>query len=239
MTRSLLILIAVTGWNIAAFAAGDPYVSYSQTYIIVLNGSRAGTERVIERVGEDGSIHATSSHEILVSDGLETKRLAFETEMTLQKGTFLPTQYSCRYTSGDTRDSYEVTVRNGQIVRTLTRSGRTSESMLPFHPGFVIVDFNVYHHYDYLFRKYNLKRGGRQTFQNFLPLISAEIPIALTRLQDSEIPSGQSSVQVQNFRIEFVGSWTGIASCDKAGRLVRLLLQEKGLEVLRKDLQPD
>lgn len=232
-----LLLTAVLGCSV--FASDDTAVSYSQIYAILIDGSPAGTENVVERVNKDGSILSDSSHEILISDGTETKRMAFTTRTVLQKGTLSPTLYSCRYSSGESRDSYEVSVRNGQILRTLTRSGRTSETALPLHPGMVIIDFNVYHQYDYLIRKYDLKKGGRQSFQNFLPLLGAEVPIALTRLEDTVLSSGQKSLPVQNFRVEFAGSWTGVASFDSSWRLVRLLLAEKGLAVLRKDLLPE
>ncbi len=220
-------------------ASDDAAASYSQTYAILIDGSPAGTESVVERTNKDGSIVSDSSHEILVSDGTETKRMAFTTRTVLQKGTWSPVQYSCRYSSGESRDFYEVSIRKRQVHRTLTRFGRTSEANLPLHPGLVIVDFNVYHHYDYLIRRYDLKKGSRQSFQNFVPLLAAEVALALTRLADTTLESVQKSVPVQNFRVEFAGSWAGVVSFDKSWRLVRLLLTEKGLTVIRKDLLPE
>jgi hypothetical protein len=164
--------------------------------------------------------------------------MAFTTSLSLLKGGGTPIHYSCHYSSGEARDSYEVTVHGSEVARVLTRNGRSSETTMQIQPGFVIVDFNVYYQYDYLLRKYDLKRGGRQTFVNFLPLIAAEVPLALTRLEDSTIGNIDKRLEVHNFRIEFGNSWVGVVSSDKNGRLVRLLLQDKGLEVVRKDLLP-
>jgi hypothetical protein len=194
---------------------------------------------VVEQVLKDGSLLASSSHEILVADGLETKRMTFNTKLTLAKGTRAPTNYSCNYSSGDAHDSYVVAVRDGRISRSLSRNGRTSEDTIAVQPGFVIVDFNVYYQYDYLVRKYDLKKGGRQVFQNFMPVIAAMVPITLTRIEDSTLGAGPNSIQVQNFRVEHVSTWMGIVSCDKNGRLARLVLRDKGLEVIRRDLQPE
>jgi len=220
-------------------AEKDAPVTYTQEYSIVLKGAVSGIEKVTERISREGKVLANSTHEILVTDGVETKRMMFTTSMSLQKGTWFPIHYSCRYSSGEARDSYEVSVRDGQVVRTLTRSGRTSVTKLQLQPGFAIVDFNVYYQYDYLLQRYDLRRGGKQTFMNFLPLIAAEIPVALTRLEDSTVRVGDKALEVRNFRIEFGSSWVGIARSDKNGRLVHLILQDKELEVVRKDLLPE
>jgi hypothetical protein len=239
MKRLLFSFVLTAGFTVSLQALEDETPTYTQEYSIILNGAISGTETVTEQVSREGNILASSTNEIFVTDGVDTKRMAFTTSMALQKKTWAPISYACRYSSGETRDSYEVRVRGVQVVRSLTRSGRTSETSIQVQPGFVIVDFNVYHQYDYLFRRYDLQKGGRQTFMNFLPLIASEIPLALTRLEDSTFGTGEKVLQIQNYRVEFGTSWVGIASSDTSGRLVRLLLQDKGLEVIRKDLLPE
>lgn len=118
-----------------AGTSGPPSVSdatpaYSQTYVIFLKGSAAGSETITETTQKDGSLLAVSEHEILISDGLETKRMAFTTTMHLAKGNLAPLHYSYKYTSGASRDAYEVTVKDGQITRILNR-GDTS-ARFPF-----------------------------------------------------------------------------------------------------------
>jgi hypothetical protein len=100
----------------------------------------------------------------------------------------------------------------------------------------VILDFNVYHQYDYLLHKYNAKKGGRQTFSNFLPVIGYDIPIALSFLGNSTIETQREPIAIRKFRIEFVGIWSGTLSVDKAGRLIQLSIPAQDLEVLRSDL---
>jgi hypothetical protein len=211
---------------------------YSQEYLVFLNGSPAGTESVEERSAKDALI-STSTHDIIVVEGIERKRLTFTTSLRLEKATYAPLDYSCNYTSGNSGDSYHVSVRKGMVTRALTRAGHTSESAMPAKPGMVLVDFNVFHHFDYLLRRYDPKKAGRQTFFNFIPLIASDITLAMTRLEDTELTGGKKTVAVRNFKIEMVGVWLGIASFDGDGRLVRLLIQDKGIEVLRKDVQPE
>jgi hypothetical protein len=218
--------------------AGDKAPVYTQSYAILIKGELAGIENITETVNETGDVLSSSEHEIYVSDGLGTKRMAFTTKMHLAKNTYDPVFYSYKYTSGDAGDSYEVEIKGALIRRTLTRSGRASEVTAPVQPNTVILDFNVYHHYDYLVRRYDAVKGGRQIFSDFVPLIGNDIQLALTSMGDTELKSEKGIVAVSSYRVEFVGIAGGTLSVDKNKRLVRLVIPAQDLEVLRKDLLP-
>jgi hypothetical protein len=218
--------------------AGDKAPVYAQSYAILIKGELAGTENVTETVNEAGDVLSASEHEIYVSDGLGTKRMAFITKMLLAKKTYAPVSYSYKYTSGDAGDSYEVAVKGTLIRRTLTRNGRTSEVTAPVQPNTVILDFNVYHHYDYLVRRYDAVKGGRQIFSDFVPLIGNDIQLAMTLMGDTELKYEKGSVAVSRYSVEFMGIAGGTLSVDKNKRLVRLVIPAQDLEVVRKDLLP-
>ena len=218
--------------------AGDKAPVYTQSYAILIKGELAGTENVTETVNEAGDILSSSEHEIYVSDGLGTKRMAFTTKMQLAKKTYAPVSYSYKYTSGEAGDSYEVAVKDSLIRRTLTRRGSASEVTAPVQPNTVILDFNVYHHYDYLVRRYDAVKGGRQIFSDFVPLIGNDIQLAMTLMGDTELKYEKGSVAVSRYSFEFVGISGGTLSVDKNKRLVRLVIPAQDLEVVRKDLLP-
>jgi hypothetical protein len=218
--------------------AGDKAPVYTQSYAILIKGELAGIENVSETVNETGDVLSASEHEIYVSDGLGTKRMAFTTKMHLAKTSYVPVSYSYKYTSGDLGDSYEVAVKGALIRRTLTRSGHTSEATASVQPNTVILDFNVYHHYDYLVRRYDAVKGGRQIFSDFVPLIGNDIKLALTSMGDTELKYEKGSVAVSGYAVEFVGIAGGTLSVDKNKRLVRLVIPAQDLEVVRKDLLP-
>jgi hypothetical protein len=231
---------------IALFISGLIYASladaravaadYSQSYAILIKGALAGSETVTESAGEKDELLSTSEHEILVTDGLETKRMAFTTKMVLSKSTWLPISYACRYTSGSTQDSYDVEVKDDAITRTLNRGGRTSVVTVPLQPNMVILDYSVYHQYEYLVRRYDFKKGGRQLFADFVPVIGSDIPLALTLIGNEKLPLKKGTLSVRNFNLEFVGIWSGSLLVDEDGRLIRLLIPAQDLEVVRKDL---
>jgi hypothetical protein len=223
----------------SALIGKDASSSYSQSYLILLKGDVAGSEIVTEKTTAAGELVSTSEHEMIVSDGLQTNRMTFSTRMVLAKTTGTPASYSYWYTSGNTGDSCEVAIANGQATRTLNRGGRTDQVTVPFEPGMILLDFNVYHHYDYLIRKYDLKKGGRQTFADFIPVIGTDIPVALTLLGESKQALKNGTFPVRNFGVEIVGIWSGSITVDKEGRLVRLLIPTQDIEVVRRDLMPD
>jgi hypothetical protein len=230
------------GWILSLTAAGAAVKAdsstYSESYAILIKGSLAGTETVTEKTDENGNTISASEHEMRITDGLETKQMKFSTRMVLSKSTGIPINYSYWYTSGNTGDSYDVAIQNGQVTRVLNRGGRTSEVTVPLAPDMVFVDFDVYHQYDYLVRRYDFKKGGRQTFADFIPVIGNDIPVALTFTGEDTMDLKPNPLQIRNFRIEFVGIWGGMLSVDKEGRLVRLVIPAQDLEVVRRDLMP-
>jgi hypothetical protein len=132
-----------------------------------------------------------------------------------------------------------VTVKGGKIVRVLSRAGNISETSAVMQPGTVIMDVNVFHPYDVVARLYDFKKRGRQIFSNFIPIIGSDVPLAVTWLEDSKLDYGKGTIPVRNFRVESAGMRVGNFSTDMNGRLVRVIMREQGLEVVRKDLVPE
>jgi len=234
MTASGFILLLFAVGARAQSASSD----YSQSYVILMKGQPAGIERVTESRNDSGDIVSKSDHEIYITDGLETRRMAFSTRMTLSKGDGSPVFYSYKYTTGNSADGYEVTVRNGRIRRVLTRGGITNAMDVAAPLNLVIVDFNVYHHFDYLVRRYDFRQGGRQVSADFIPLIGTDISVALTHLEEGALDLPKGTIPANSFKIEFVGVWSGSLFADKEGRLLRLVIPAQELEVVRADLVP-
>ncbi len=234
---SIFWILVLSAPNLPPYAPKEA-PPYAQSYSILIKGTLAGTEKVTEKTEPDGNILAVSEHDILITDGLETKRMAFTTTMRLAKKNLEPIYYSYKYTSGEARDFYEVNVKDGRMTRLLSRGGRTNEINVAYQPGQVILDFSVYHQYDYLVRQYDFKKKGSQTFPNFIPLIGTEMKLTLTYLGDGTYDRPAASIPVRNFKVEYVGLWGATFSMDNDGRLVHLVAPAQELEVVRTDLVP-
>ena len=225
-------------YGLGIAADEDGTVGYSQTYVIFIDGERAGKETVKETVDDSGDRIALSDNDIYITDRIETNRMAYTTRMVLDEKSLKPKSYSYTYVTGNTGDSYEVLIHGDAITRTLKRGGETSVVTASFQPLMVLLDFNVYHQYDYLVHKYDRKKGGRQIFSDFIPLIGTDIPIALTFIGTSNLPYRKGTLSVNNYQVEFVGIRTGTLTMDDNGRLVQLKMPDENLEVIREDLVP-
>jgi hypothetical protein len=237
MKKAVLLVFALGILHGVLFAE-DKVNGYSQKYVIFMDGKRAGIETVTEEISGDGDRIARSDSEIYVTEGLETNRVAHSTRMVLERETLKPKSYSYKYTTGSSGDSYEVEIRGDAITRTLHRGGEISVVTAEYKPDMVILDYDVYHQYDYLIQKYDEKKGGRQLFSDFLPVIGNDIPIALTFVGNSSIRYGRGELPVKNYKIEFIGLRSGMVAMDSNGRLARFQMPGQNLEVMREDLVP-
>jgi hypothetical protein len=235
-TLTLIAVAAIlTGLTVRAEEDGK---EYKRTYVIFIHGERVGKETVTESSAGNGDRIARTESEMYISDGLETNRMAFETRIVVEGKSLKPKSYMFRYVSGDSRDHYEVEVDGNTIVRTLSRSGATHVTTEDLREDAVIVDINVYHQYDYLIQKYDRKKGGRQVFSNFIPIVGNYIPVALTYLSESKLKYSKGEIPLQEYAVEFTGLQSGTLFADEKGRLVRLLMPDQALEVVREDVVP-
>jgi len=240
VTQMKIIIMLVLALNsfCGLGIADNGETGYSQTYIIFIDGARAGKETVTEEKDDNGDRVVQSENEIFLAEGLETNRMAFTTRMVLDKKSLKPKSYVFKYTTGNSGDSYEVLIRGNSITRTLQRGGETSVVSASFQPDTVLLDFNVYHQYEYLVRKYDSKKGGRQLFSDFIPIIGSDIPVALTFIENSTIPYRNDTLPLKNYQFEFVGLRSGTVTTEQSGRLVRLVIPNQNLEVIREDVIP-
>ena len=212
--------------------------THTQTYVILINGEKSGTETVTEEKDRSGNVILSSKHELLVKDGAARNRMVFSTRMVLSKGARNIRTYACRYQTGQSGDSYEVSIQNGRITRVLTRNGQPGVVSAPFTSNMVIVDFNVYHHYEYLLRRYDRRKKGIQTFANYIPVIGNDIPVKVAWIGDENLIFGEKTIETSRFIVELADITTVMISVDKNNRLVVLENPAQELKVIREDLLP-
>jgi hypothetical protein len=236
--KILIVLILAFNGFCGLGIADDGKVDYSQTYIIFIDGARAGKETVTERTDDKGNLIVESENEIYLTDGLETNRLAYTTRMILDGKSLKPKSYEYKSATGNTGDSCEVLIEGDSITRTLSKGGDTSVATDSFQPDTVFLDANVYYQYDYVLQKYDSKTGGRQLFSDFIPIIGSHIPIALTFIGASNLPIKNETLPVKQYQVEFVGIRSGTVTSDSDNRLIRLEMPDENLEVIREDVLP-
>ena len=232
-------LISILGFIILGNIglAGNKSTDYSQTYVIFIEGERAGKETVHEKTDDNGDLVVQSENEIYL-EGIEMNRMSYSTRMILNKKSRQLKSYVYKYDNEESGDSFEVQILGKEITRTLHKKGQTSVVTASLKPDMVFLDFNVYHQYDFLTQKYDQKKKGRQIFSDYIPVIGSGIPLALTFLDESKIPIKKGELKVRRYEIEFVGLQDGVLTVDKDSRLIRLVMPNQKLEVVREDLVP-
>ena len=232
-----LLILAFNGFcGLGIADSGE--ADYSQTYVIFIDGARAGKETVTERRDDKGDRIVESENEIYLTDGLETNRMAYTTRMVLDGKSLKPKSYVYKNATGNSGDYYEVSIQGDSITRTLHRSGEESVATASFQPDTVVLEYNVYHQYDYVLRKYDGKIGGRQLFSDFIPVIGSNISVALTFMGASNLPYKNGTLPVKKYQVEFVGIRSGTVISDSNNRLIRLEMPDEHLEVVREDILP-
>ena len=206
---------------------------YSQSYVIIVNRSMVGKEFINEKTNFKGELICLSEQERDTFGSKEKKRRIIRTKMVFQEGKPFPVSYS--YDSG-TGNSYELEVKDSQIIRTLQMEDGPQETITPLEPGMLMFDVNAIHTIVYWISNYDRDKWGRQVFQTYLlPAGSIEklsvVPEAVNfRVHES------MGVRLRNYRIEIGDQLTMLLWVDEDNRLFRMFLQGPNIELIRSDL---
>jgi hypothetical protein len=221
----IFFLVNINAWS-------STYV-YSQSYIIVIKGKEAGREIVNEKIDEDGNLICTSEHEIIIPTSKEKKPRKFKTKMILPKGELFPISYSYESNEGI---SYDVKVKDAQIIVTLQKEGESKESKYPFDPGMLMIDLNVYHTIDYLIRKYDVQKGGLQVLRTYLLHADRIEPLEVSPVKSVKHEYETKVLQLKSYQIEIPDRLTMYLWVNKDNRLYRMFIPGLNIDVIQSDL---
>jgi hypothetical protein len=203
---------------------------YSQSYIILLNKKKVGKEIIKQKTDIKGKLVCLSEQEMHTPGSKERKRRIIRTKMVFQEGKLFPVSYSYESSAGT---SYDVIVKDGQIIKTLKKEGESQESTTPLEPGMLMLDLTVFHTIDYWIRKYEADKGGRQVLQTYL-LPAATVERLSIVPDNTFIPEHES--KVKNYEIKIGKELTMLLWVDKENRLYRMFIRDLNIEVIRSDL---
>ncbi len=206
---------------------------YSQSYVIIVNRRIIGKEIINEKTKLNGDLVCLSEQERDTFGSKEKKRIIIRTKMVFQEENRFPVSYSYESDAGT---SYEVKVRDGQIIRTRQVEGQTQETITPFDPDLLMFDLNAFHTIAYWISNYDVDKWGSQVFQTYLlPAGSIEklsvIPAAVNLSVHESM-----GLRLRNYRIEIGDQMSMLLWVDEDKRLCRMFLQGPNVEVIRSDL---
>ena len=203
--------------------------NYSEEYVIVVDRKKAGKLIINEKTDIKGNLLCLSEQKMDTLGSKDKKQKIIKTKTVFQKDKFFPVSYSYE---ASMEAPYDVNVDDGQIIRTLKKTEGSQIIRTPHEPGIPFLDINAFHTIDYLFRKYDFKKGGRQVFKAYLlPLATIEKLSIIPG--DINIPDHNR--QAKNFEIK-AKLFSIILWLDKDNRLYRIYLKNSNVEVIRTDL---
>jgi hypothetical protein len=192
-------------------------------FVISVDGAPVGTEDFsIARVGNDWIAKGTTE----IHAGPDTSRVTGELRLN---GAVQPLQYVCSTASGKKITS--ATIFAGASAHVTLDLGDGKDPIrqdFTFTLPVVVLDDNLYYHYEILARAYNWKTGGAQTFAVFIPqeqapgTITAEAgaPIVVDGVKYEQLTLRTPDVEITIY-------------LDAAHRLMRLLVPASKAEIRR------
>lgn len=214
-------------------SCGSPQ-DYSQTYIIVMNRKKIGTEVVNEKTDRNGN--RTCIAEQALDSGpnaKDKKQRIIKTKMVIPKGQLFPSSYA--YDS-DTDSSYEIKVEDGKIINTNKTQEESEVKQIPFDPGMPMLSLTSYHTIDYWIRKYDEKKRGDQNIQTYLFPSASIVKIMVTPSNTILPDHDNKELKIKNYEIEVDNEINILLWVDQDNRLYRMFIQGPNIEVIREDL---
>jgi hypothetical protein len=213
--------------------ACDLFGGYSQSYVIIINRSVVGKEMVSEKTNFKGDLVCLSEQERDTFGSKEKKQQIIRTRMVFQEGETFPVSYSYDSSAGT---SYDVKVRDDQIIRTTRNEGKSQEIVTPFEPNMLMFDMNAFYTIAYWISNYDIDKWGRQLFQTYLlpagSVAKLHVEPAAVNLTIHET----MGLRLRNYKIEFGDQMSMFLWVDEDKRLCRMFFRGPNVEVIRSDL---
>ncbi len=214
-------------------SCGSPQ-DYSQTYIILMNRKKVGTEVVNEKTDKNGN-RTCIAEQVLDSgpNAKNKKQRIIKTKMVIPKDQLFPSSYI--YDS-DTGSSIEIRVEDGKIISRDKKEEGVEVKEMPFEPGIPMLSLTLYHTIDYWIHKYDEKKRGDQDIQTYLFPTASIVKIMVTPSNTILPDHDNKELKIRNYEIEVENEMKILLWVDQDNRLYRMFIQGPNIEVIREDL---
>ncbi len=198
--------------------------------LIYIEGRESGYENFQFRTG-DGGLELSTESNMIISESGAPSRLSFESKLLLDPETLAAKSYIYRF-KGEGRDSYQVDFEPGRATRRLLRGGRLDikTSQLEHQP--LLLDYNIYSHFMLLLHRYDLKKGGEQSFYGYLPLLGEEMPVSVSFMGEVPIAAKGAALKARAFSLDFAGIYSADILASPDNRIIKITIPRGAIEVV-------
>lgn len=207
---------------------------YSQAYTILMNRNKVGTEIVNEKTDTKGNRVYLAEQEINSSpNSKDKKKRIIRTKTVIGKESIFPSSYS--YDS-NTGTDYDLKIEDGEIIRTFKDQEDRQVPKIPFNPQIPMFDLSVYHTVDYWIQKYNINKGGQQSFKTYLLPAGSIVNVVVGLSETPETEYENETKKLKHFEIVIDNEITILLWTDQNNRLYRMFINGPNIEVIRSDV---
>lgn len=163
--------------------------------------------------------------------GKTRKRVRMETQLSMDSH-YMPRSYLLRTDVEGQKGTITGTFTPGEATLDYKGSGNPMRRELPAGNRYILLDTNVFHHYVFIARLYDLRAGGTQTIEAVIPqeLDGGKLKISETGLE-------RLSIRGKNMDLHHLNADTGLALIDlwidDQKILYKIALPANKIEVIR------
>jgi len=150
----------------SAFCTEQPSLREESKFVIYVDGKEIG----YEKFSISGSSDAVESQSVVSfrDPGKTRKKVLMETELTMDGG-FMPRAYQLRTDVEGQKGTVNGSFVPGEATFEYKGSGTPLKRGLMVGNRYIILDTNVFHHYTFVARLYDMRAGGTQSIEAVIP----------------------------------------------------------------------
>jgi len=184
----------------------------SGTFRLQVEGKDAGFER-FNSTADPGRITLNSTSE--TRSGATARKVVTSTEYRDNR----PARYSLEINSGNRVEKYLLMFTPSAVNISIEVNGRKTERTRPAGKEIVLLDRDVWHHYQILLARYDLKSLGKQRFRVFIPQATfREYNAEVEYKGITNVKVGEEKKQAYRYNIILADGFEVNAVADQTGR---------------------
>ena len=186
------------------------------SYNILLDKKTVGVER-FEQTLSGQNLVVKSSTEI-TSAGAPQKVTA-----TTELNGGRPVRYEVETGAGERLQKYSLQFEEGTVRVVIEAYGRRSERVVSVGEGVMLLDKNVWHHYELLINRFDMNKRGPQRFPVLTPQAGLREYVAEVELKEKTMyNAGGAKIRANSFIVTLGEGYDAIVIVDESNRVLSI-----------------
>jgi hypothetical protein len=186
------------------------------SYNLILDRKSFGVERFEQTLsGQNMVVKSTTE----ITSGAAPQKITAVTE--LSGG--LPIRYEVETGAGERAQKYILRFEPGVARVVIEAYGRRSERTIPVGEGVMLLDKNVWHHYELLINRFDMSKRGAQRFPVLTPQAGLREYTAEVELKEKiTYRTGGAKVRANSFIVTLGEGYEAIVIVDESNRVLSI-----------------